>query len=231
MLEKFINQVIETNNTSDIIEICAAVIAAAVLGGIVLLTYRLACGEFSFNKNSGIMIFLLPIASSALIILIGDSVATALVVSGILVAASRKAAFVAKPGDTAYMLIGAVAGVASGAALFVPALIFVVVTCIFTGIYTACTSESKKKVRKMLKIEVPESINYNGLFDETLKKYTSAYKLREIRIIGCGTVTELTYAVRIKNINDSKEFLDELRTLNANFKIQLKEFAFESADS
>jgi hypothetical protein len=58
-------------------------------------------------------------------------------------------------------------------------------------------------------------------------KYTNAYNLKSIRIISGGTVTELTYAVRVKDMAEVKEFIDELRTLNANFKIQLKEYASE----
>ena len=45
-----------------------------------------------------------------------------------------------------------------------------------------------------------------------------------VRIISGGTVTELTYAIKMKDTKDTKAFLDELRTLNANFKLALQEY-------
>jgi hypothetical protein len=124
-------------------------------------------------------------------------------------------------------ILGNITGFTAGVGHYLSALIFVVITCIILAVYTACSSGKKKNQKKILKVAVPENIDYDGLFDETLGKYTNAYNLKSIRIISGGTVTELTYAVRVKDMAEVKEFIDELRTLNANFKIQLKEYASE----
>ena len=85
----------------------------------------------------------------------------------------------------------------------------------------------KKSPKKTLRIAVPENIDYDGIFDDVLKKYTSSFSLRGIKIISGGTVTELTYDIRVKDMAQVKAFLDDLRVLNANFKIQLTEFVAE----
>lgn len=116
------------------------------------------------------------------------------------------------------------AGFITGCGLILPAFIFVLLTCVVIIVFTAFTLEKGKNVAKTLTIAVPENINYDGLFDEVLNKYTSAYILHGIRVISGGAVVELQYNLKQRNILQTKEFLDELRVLNLNFKIQLTQY-------
>ncbi|MBO4262019.1 MAG: hypothetical protein J5921_05300, partial [Clostridia bacterium] len=56
------------------------------------------------------------------------------------------------------------------------------------------------------------------------QKYTNAHKLVGVRVISGGTLIELTYSIKIKDAKDTKAFIDELRTLNANFKLSIQEY-------
>jgi hypothetical protein len=226
MFRNFLNEIININSTANIISITAAIGVAIVLGGIIFLTYKLTSDEFSFDKDIGLVMFLIPVIVALMISVIGTNVATAFGIAGVL-ALVRYRSVVIKPKDLVCIFFGMGAGFTAGVGHYLSALIFVVITCIILAVYTACSSGKKKNQKKILKVAVPENIDYDGLFDETLGKYTNAYNLKSIRIISGGTVTELTYAVRIKDMTEVKEFIDELRTLNANFKIQLKEYAAE----
>lgn len=229
MFQNFWNQLVEVNATANIIDVCAAIIAAAVLGGLIFLTYKMTSDEFAFDKNIGLVLFLVPVVVALLLSVIGTNVARAFSIAGVLAIVRYRSAVI-KPRDLVYIFFGMGAGFAVGVRLYIPALIFVILTCIIVVVYTACTSGERKNIKKSLKIAVPENINYDGLFDEVLAKYTSASRMTGVRIISGGTVTELTYAVKIKNVKDTKAFLDELRTLNANFKIQLQEFVIDDRD-
>jgi hypothetical protein len=226
MFRNFLNEIININSTANILSITAAIGVAIVLGGIIFLTYKLTSDEFSFDKDIGLVMFLIPVIVALMISVIGTNVATAFGIAGVL-ALVRYRSVVIKPKDLVCIFFGMGAGFTAGVGHYLSALIFVVITCIILAVYTACSSGKKKKQKKILKVAVPENIDYDGLFDEVLEKYTNAYNLQSIRIISGGTVTELTYAVRVKDMAEVKEFIDELRTLNANFKIQLKEYAAE----
>lgn len=56
-VSKFWNQLVEVNATANIIDVCAAIIAAAVLGGLIFLTYKMTSDEFAFDKNIGLVLF------------------------------------------------------------------------------------------------------------------------------------------------------------------------------
>lgn len=226
MFQEFLNQLSSVNTGINITNVCAAIIVATVLGGIIFLTYKLTSEAFVFDKDFGIVLFLVPVVVALLLSVIGTNVARAFSIAGVLAIVRYRSALI-KPRDLVYIFFCMGAGFVAGVGLYLAAFIFVIITCIIIAVYTACTSGKQKNVKKLLKIAVPENINYDGLFDEVIAKYTSASYLSAVRIISGGTVTELTYAIKVKDAKDTKAFLDELRTLNANFRIQLQEFVIE----
>jgi len=74
---------------------------------------------------------------------------------------------------------------------------------------------------RKLRIKIPESLDYEGLFDDVLEKYTISAELENVRTTQMGSLYELTYAVRMKSASIPKEFLDELRVRNGNLSIML----------
>ena len=79
----------------------------------------------------------------------------------------------------------------------------------------------KKEVNKVLKITIPENLNYQGAFDEILTKYTKKYSLTKIRTTDLGSLFELNYNVVMKKDEDEQEFINELRCRNGNLNIIL----------
>lgn len=223
MFQEFLNQLSNINTGINITSVCVSIAVAAVLGGIIFLTYRLTSDAFVFDKEIGIVLFLVPIIVSLLLSVIGTNVARAFSIAGVLAIVRYRSALI-KPRDLIYIFFCMGAGFAAGVGLYLGAFLFVIFTCIVIAVYTACTSGKQKNVKKTLKIAVPENLDYDGLFDDLLEKYTSGHRLCGVRIISGGTVTELTYAIRLKNVGETRAFLDELRVRNANFKIQLQEY-------
>ena len=78
-----------------------------------------------------------------------------------------------------------------------------------------------------LKVVVPESLNFDNLFDETLQKYCLSYDLKKVKSTDFGTMFELTYIIKIKNEDHQKELLDEIREKNGNLMVSLSVRRFE----
>ncbi len=78
-------------------------------------------------------------------------------------------------------------------------------------------SESQKELR----ISVPEALEYDGLFDDLLKKYFSSCELERVRTAEMGTVYQLTYRVVPVKSGVDKAFMDELRQRNGNLPVSL----------
>jgi len=58
---------------------------------------------------------------------------------------------------------------------------------------------AKKSCEKILKILIPENMNYQGAFDDILKKYTTNYQLCRVKTTDLGTLFELVYTVTMDN--------------------------------
>ena len=78
-----------------------------------------------------------------------------------------------------------------------------------------------KTTAKQLRITIPESLDYEGVFDEILAKYTSDYSLVRVRTTDLGSLYELTYSVNMLKDANEKEFIDEIRCRNGNLNIIL----------
>jgi len=223
-LKTFFAGIAETNSGTNIVNTTAAVIAAALMGLIIYFTYKLTCKAFMYDDEMGMVIILVPVVVAILLSVIGTNIARAFSLAGAL-SIIRYRSVLMSPRNLIFIFFGMGAGFVSGVGLYIPALIFVVLTCLIIIVYSSVTSGSREKTsRKQLTVCVPESINYDGLLDETLKKYTDGYELDTVGTVSGGTVTELIYRVKLKKDADTKAMLDDLKVLNGNFKIQLSQY-------
>ena len=70
-----------------------------------------------------------------------------------------------------------------------------------------------------LKITIPESLDYEGLFDDLFAQYTRSHELTRVRTTNMGTLYELNYAIELKNPDKTKDFIDAIRCRNGNLNI------------
>ena len=77
------------------------------------------------------------------------------------------------------------------------------------------------KRQRILKIVIPEDLDYEEVFDEIFSKYTSHAELTRMKTINMGSLYKLTYDITMKPSVKEKDFLDELRVKNCNLKILL----------
>lgn len=115
------------------------------------------------------------------------------------------------------MMIGLACGM--GHVLFATVITAIAVLAI---VLFSCTNllEPNKRVR-VLKIVIPEDLDYEEAFDEVFNKYCSKSELLRMKTMNMGSLYKLTYDVTMKHGVKEKEFLDEIRVKNANLKVLL----------
>ena len=74
---------------------------------------------------------------------------------------------------------------------------------------------------QLLRITIPESLEYSGTFDEIFAHYLKKVENAGVKTTGMGSMFRLSYKVRMKNPSEEKAFIDELRTKNGNLEIAL----------
>lgn len=115
------------------------------------------------------------------------------------------------------MMVGLALGM--GHALFATVITAISIVVILFFSYTNFLEPNKKQ--RVLKIVIPEDLDYEEVFDAVFQKYTSKAKLVRMKTVNMGSLYKLTYDVTIKNGIKEKEFLDELRVKNCNLKVLL----------
>ena len=72
---------------------------------------------------------------------------------------------------------------------------------------------------KLLRVTIPESLDYSQVFDDIFEHYLSSAESIGIKTTGMGSMFRLSYRIRMKNPSEEKAFIDELRTRNGNLEI------------
>ena len=203
----------------------ACVGAALVLGFVISLIYMLTHRKEGCSQSYVLTMIMLP-AIIALILILINSTAGALTLAGAFTLV-RFRSVAGDPKDIAYIFYSMATGVACG----IGYIGFAVVFCVVLGIIMFVLNEvgfGASKTRHMtLKITIPENLDYQGVFDPVLNKYTTFSKLRRVKTTNFGTLFELIYSVDVSEDLDQKKFIDELRALNGNMTINLVFFKYD----
>ena len=67
--------------------------------------------------------------------------------------------------------------------------------------------------------DLPEDLDYDGVFDETLAAHCAKWKLRQVKTTNMGTLYELSYSIERKDPAHTQAFIDALRCRNGNLNI------------
>lgn len=122
------------------------------------------------------------------------------------------------------LLFGGVAlGLISGLGYVVIALILALAIASLYVLLSSFSVFTKKRIgeEKLLKITIPEDLDYNEAFDSILKTYLKSYELVEIKTTGMGSLFRLSYKVNLLAKDSEKHLIDELRIKNSNLEISL----------
>lgn len=167
---------------------------------------------------------MLPMAVAMVILLVNGNIGTGVAVAG----AFALVRFRSVPGtarEIAAIFTAMALGLALGMGYVTIAAVFFLLTAAFTLTLTRLEFGAPSRCLRRLKITIPESFNYEGLFDDLFREYTRSCQLERVKTTSMGTLFELTYQVELKEEPVSKEFLDQLRTRNGNLNIVMGSFS------
>lgn len=204
---------------SSVGDIAVRLVFGIVLGICISVSYIL-CNKKDYSRNFALSMILLPSMVAAIIWLIGNDITRAISLGGIFALIK----FRSVPGDSKDILnvfITMAAGLAIGLGCYEAAVLITIVAVAVMMLFSLSPYGKKKGDEKQLRITVPENLNFEGVFDEILSRYTNEYNLDNIRTTHMGTLFELTYHLKLKSDVQVKALIDELRTRNGNLGISL----------
>ena len=101
------------------------------------------------------------------------------------------------------------------------AVIFTIILCAVMIILDSLNFAMPKSKAMVLKITVPEDLNFEGVFDEILNTNTTSWNMVKVSTRDFGALYELNYSIHLKNDVNQKKFIDSLRVRNGNLNISL----------
>ena len=129
----------------------------------------------------------------------------------------------AKAEELLLLFAGVATGLICGLGYVVFAAIFAILIAALYLILSHVNLFNNKRFNgeKMLKITIPETLEYNDVFDDVFAQYLKTNELVEVKTTAMGSLFRLSYRVEFKDIKKEKEFIDELRVKNGNLEISV----------
>ena len=78
---------------------------------------------------------------------------------------------------------------------------------------------------KLLRITIPESLEYNDVFDDTFAHYLKECESVGVKTTGMGSMFRLSFRIQMKDETEEKTMIDELRTKNGNLEIAITPYS------
>lgn len=202
----------ETMNITTLMMCTGASFALGIIGALIYM-YR-----NTYNKNFVITLALLPAIVQIVIMLVNGNIGTGVAVMG----AFSLVRFRSVPGgakDIGAIFLAMAIGLATGMGYITAAALFLVMYGVVNVVLNLCPFGEGSSSERELKITIPESLDYTGVFDDLLKEYTKKSTLARVKTTNMGSLYELTYHIIIADIAKEKELIDKIRCRNGNLNI------------
>lgn len=219
MLDSVFTSVFQTSSeltggvTSGDFLICCVV--SIVLGCLCALTYMF---KHDYSKNFVVTLALMPLIVQMVITLVNGNIGAGIAVMGVF----NLVRFRSIPGsakDIGSVFFAMAIGLATGMGYLALAVLFTVIVGVANIAYVLSPFGKQKEPGKLLKVTIPEDLDYTGIFDDLFARYTSAHELVEVRTTNMGSLFQLDYQINLKNSEDEKRLIDEIRCRNGNLKV------------
>jgi len=213
-----------TSFTAASILIC---LLTSILCGIVIaLVYRASENP---SRNFLTAVAILPCIVMLVIMMVNGNIGVGVAVAGSF-SLVRFRSLPGKASDIAIIFLAMGIGLLTGMGY---ALLAVLMTMLISAAYwflSKASFLSADSSFRSLRITIPEELDYTTVFQDIFSRYTTSAQLVSAKTVNLGTMYQISYEVRLKNSQDEKAMIDELRTKNGNLSILCGHQALPSAE-
>ena len=184
--------------------ICTAVSLVLGIATALISMYRTKC-----SQSFAVTLAVLPAIVQIVIMLVNGNVGAGVAVAG----AFSLVRFRSVPGtarEIGVIFLTMALGLATGMGYVVLAAVFFVIIAAVLFLLTKLDFGTRRTDERLLRITIPENLDYDGLFDDLFATYTTAHTLERVKTANMGTLYELQYRVTLRDAQVPKAFLDAL---------------------
>lgn len=209
-MNNIFNYAVEMNFTGFIM----SAITSISLGVLIAFIYSY---KNNYSKNFLLTLAILPLLVQSVIMLVNGNVGTGVAVLGAFsLIRFRSVAGTSREIVSIFWSMGV--GLATGMGQLGYVIIFSILSSIILIIFSSLKIENNNKDR-VLKIIISEDLDYPDLFTDVFTQYTDKYSLEKVQTTDMGSLYEIVYNIRLKNLNNEKQIIDAVRIKNGNLPV------------
>ena len=197
------SSIINTTTGATIAQTALLTGLSLLLGLVIALVYM---SKSKYTKSFLMTLVILPMVIMAVMMMVNGNLGTGIAVVGAFsLIRFRSQQATAKEILTIFMDMAVGLATAQGCVTF--AVFITAVFCIVYLILSIANFGSEDAGTRLLKVSIPENLDYLEVFDDIFAKYLSMF--------------ELSYNIQLKDRKQEKQFIDEIRTRNGNLTVVL----------
>ena len=195
-------------------------VGVSLLLGLMLCAMTLWRSRFS--RSLTVTLAILPAVVCVRILMVNGNVGTGVAVAG----AFNLVRFRSAPGsarEIGALFVAMGTGLITGMGYLAYGALFTLILGAAMMLYNAVSLRpgTGGSTERTLHITIPEDLDYTGVFDPILRQYARRYTLTQVKTTNMGSLFKLTYDLTLKDRNQEKAFIDQLRLRNGNLEIAL----------
>ena len=218
MLNSVISSIFSSSTSSVTVtvgEYFICLLCALGLGVLISLVGRFRSKQ---SRSLSVALVLLPMIVQPIIMLVNKEFGAGLAVAGAFSLLRFRSA-PASARDIVLIALSVAVGLALGMGCVGIAVIICVLVLAVLFILSMFGFGKAAGGERVLRIVIPESLNYGEVFNDIMRKYTSECELVRVKTVNMGSLYKLKYNVTLKDESKEKAFIDELRVRNGNLEI------------
>ena len=176
-----------------------------------------------------VVVAMLPFIVAAVITFVNGNIGAGVAVGG----AFGLIRFRSAPGsadEIAAILVAMGSGIAFGMGYLAYGIVILIVLAVLYCLFGSMPIFEHKSMAadQLLRITIPESLEYSGTFDEIFAHYLKKVENAGVKTTGMGSMFRLSFKIQMKDPREEKAFIDELRTKNGNLEIAILPYTEKS---
>lgn len=190
----------------------------SLLSGLIIAAMYMVKSRYS--KSLIISLVVLPCIVQIVIMLVNGNIGTGIAVAGAFSLVRFRSA-AGNGREISWIFLAMSVGLATGMGYVVLAIMFAVLISLVELILNLVNFGGEADEARNLRIFIPESLDYEGKFDDVFDAYLKRQDLMHVKTCNMGTMYRLEYDIVMIRGKSIKEFMDKLRERNGNLEISV----------
>ncbi|MDO9084654.1 MAG: DUF4956 domain-containing protein [Anaerolineaceae bacterium] len=203
-----------------VLDVVIVMILSFVLSAFIGWVYKKTHRGTSYTQSYVFTLVINGMVVALVMMIVGSNIARAFSLVGALSIIRFRNA-VKETRDVGFIFFTMAIGMAVGTKFYFLAIVAAVVISLMILLMTRFNWFAREMASQILRVQVPNGVFFDQLFDSPFLKYTTSSELISVDSIHSGMLTELTYSIGMKKSNQIQEFLTEIKNLNGNNKVTL----------